>query len=395
MSNTEMYSLSFLPLDKKSDFANLEDELNYREQVNASILVADNAAAISKQISLLRNNLKIDELVTVADLNVALESYLYLLLFTSSVVSLDKKKDTDHYKKYSLLVPQKNLPNKEWLSELTYTNRKTWFGPYGSPLYELRNYYFVYNNPSELANTSFLNFISSLQLSNIYLTSCLDYFKDEDESSDYFLYAQHLKLLEDLDLTVVIDRLKSLEQWFSTAFDNNNRYLVERFLDNGLYADTLKQLPYRFLHQQLSTVEIECLNNLILRVKSAEDTDNELYKTLIDILPLSTPNNWFSVKSQLLLERLAPPGGYNYLLLQFAAVMLNRAYCLTHYQRIDQSLSLDTANSTQLSRVARLLYYSAYLLKKTNLYHLRMYGNNLNSLLQIESLPTFIDDVFV
>ena len=391
-----MYSLNFLPLDSNLTLNSIKEELLFKEQYNASILIADNSAVLSKHINLLRNSLNDDSVTTVKDLNVVLESYLYILLFTSSIVSLDKSVETEHYKKFDLLGLPKDLPTRQWLSDLIYTNQKLWFGPYGSPMYELKAHEYSFKTPSELCNVSFSRFINSLDIPLYYLSNTLDQFKSEEEESDYFFYAQHIKLLEAFDLLEVLKKLNSLEEWLIEVFNTGNRYLVDCFLDNGLYLDNISNLSYKFLHQQLSPLELECLNSLIVNVKREEIEDEELHSKLLTILSLSLPNNWFTTKSIDLVTKLAPPGGYNYLLLQFASVLLNRAYCLTHPDYFpEQQLELDTTNNLQLSRVARLLYYCGYLLKKSNLVHLRMYGNNLASLLFLEALPIVNKEVLI
>ena len=55
--------------------------------------------------------------------------------------------------------------------------------------------------------------------------------------------------------------------------------------------------------------------------------------------------------------------------------------------------SFDEEGLLLISRVARLLYYSGTLLKKSNLLNLNVYGNNLCNLLKIVDSPSLIKRV--
>jgi len=398
MSNTKMYSLSFLPIENLN-LNNLEEDLKFKDQLAGSILIADNINMINNHIKNLNKLLNKTDLI-IEDLNKVLESYLYILLITNTITDLKKENETNHYKKFDLLNIPRDLPSSDWFKKINYTNQKTWFGPYGSILYQLKDEINIYRNPSQLINRSFTKFINNLEISNLTRNNILNYLKDDTEKIDYLLYKQPIKIIEDLGFLDILKKLNDIEDWLIKVYKNeSSNELIQCFIENGLYADNIKALSYKFIHQDLSSIELECLNSLIENLKVYEDKTNIYYLELLDILGLSLPNNWFTKISIDILNSLAKPGGFNYLIINFAALLLNRAYCLTHYSYTDKSNVLlediNSITSKEISRVARLLYYCSYLLKQSNLSHLRIYGNNINNLLKIEQLPLRITNILL
>lgn len=347
--------------------------------------------------------------------NRVLEIYLILLSNSSTILNFNKESVSSHYNKRSLLGYPQQTPTEQYIKVLTYTGRKSWLGVYGSVYYELRNQYYNYKHPSQLVNICFKEFINGMPIiSDNLKLNILRLYEDETEKADYLLYESHKDCLREFELFPSIFLLDYIEDFFKEAFfliDTNvpeSDYVfsvIEIAVLAGLGADTLIDLSYRFVHQDLSSIELEVLNSLIERLKSVnlEEIKNErvyaLFEKALRVIGIQLPNDYFTQQSYRILEQLAEPGGFNYLLMQFCCLLLNRAYCLTHSTNTiysnDSLEQLDEEGRLLISRVARLLYYSGTLLKKSNLAYLNVYGNNLCNLLKIEDSPSIIKRVLV
>lgn len=414
MSNLTVKSASIFAIDLKPAIT-IEDQIENRENQNFAITIAEAGAANNKLVTTL-NDIINDAPYTLETFNRVLETYLIVLANTSTIVNIDKTNVTSHYNKRSALGFSKKLPTRQYIKVLSLTGRKSWIGTYGSVYYELKNSYFNYKNPSQLVNTSFKRFIEEQErLSDSTKLNILDFYQSVEEIADYQLYLSHLDYLRDFGLFPLITLLDYLEDFFKEAY-----FLIEtevpdfEYVANliqvailtGLGPDTLVDLSYRFIHQDVSPTEIEVLNSVIERIKTLnlDEIKNERVKDFLDKafkkIGIEKTNDYFTKWSYAILEDLAQPGGFNYLLLQFSVLLLNRAYCLTHSTKTDYfTTSLEDLDNFDeeglllISRVARLLYYSGTLLKKSNLINLNVFGNNLCNLLKIEDSPTKIKRV--
>lgn len=413
MSNLTVKSASIFPADLNPGIT-IEDQIKNKENLNLAISIAESLSANNGLITTL-NNVINEFTYTVGIFNKVLETYLINMSSTSSIISFDNTSVTPHYNKRSLLGYPKTLPFRQYIKVLTYTGQKSWIGPYGSMYYELKNSYFNYRHPSELVNISFTRFINNqTELGAVTKARILELLEDETEDADYLLYSSHIDYLRDFGLFTPVLILDYLEDFFREAFfilDNDiedSEYVsnvIQTAIISGVAEDTLVDLSYRFVHQDLSPIELEVLNSVIERLKTIniEEIKNERVFNLLDKairkVGLDKPNDYFTKWSYTILEKLAEPGGFNYVLLHFSTLLLNRAYCLTHsnytnYSDFPMDLdSFDEEGLLLISRVARLLYYSGTLLKKSNLLNLNVYGNNLCNLLKIVDSPSLIKRV--
>jgi len=186
------------------------------------------------------------------------------------------------------------------------------------------------------------------------------------------------------------------------------RIIVNAGLDR-MY-DEREELSYHLLHQSLSTNWPGVYNEIINLRKQFLYDPNLSRSTDLDILATafyqnidSNSKSNLSITSSFILEYLTPPGGYNMLLISIACLLLNRAFIISHPSIVGNAISstkFDELSSPKSSlnfpqqdltflitrnkvindvllRVNKLIFLAGATLRKSNLEHIILLGNNL------------------
>lgn len=412
-------NLDQLPINPLEDTNSIE----YKNQLNLAFNTTQALANIDDYLTSL--NRKIQERPnTVKTLNLVLESYLYLLLTTTTVSNLDNTKLSSFYsRKKKVDSNYFQSLNSTYLENLNYTNYRVWganFGSLGYYLYLMQsNRHFAH--PSKLVRMSVEELVKGLELLDLSLadlsTKVLSLIRSDKLADDYNLYQTSNSLIRELELEKAINQLKFYEDWvqelliwYSGISQVNivNPYredtlaykafslLVEMsqaLVRLGLYTDSFSNLPYKFLHQEIDLVVLEGIQAITTLRKQKQfeittDLTNEeklLSKLFINIKVNNTSEFITAESYRLLSVNLV--GGLNMWLTTIAAELVNRAYILTFSQFSNSNLYPLENNEgliNLMNRVYKLIFYAGYCLKKTNLNHLQLIGSNLRILSQLD-----------
>ena len=408
-------NLDTLPVNPLIDINDAE----YKSQLNLAFNTSQSLNNIAEYTTALNNKLQ-QEPNTVKTLNYTLESYLYLLLSTSTISNLDNTQLSSYFSKKKLVDPDYyQFIESDYLNTLEFTNYKVWgtnFGSLGYYLYTSKaNLHF--SHPSNLVRLSVEELVKELRLPD-YSTKILQTIRSKSIKDDYALYLASTSFIKELDLLAVITQLDfystwvpEILTWYSGLLETDivNPYKLDTSVYNafnllvemsqalvklGLYADSFTNLTYKFLHQDLSSITLEGIQsvNLLRRQKEFEvTTDLTEEERLISKLFLSIKSNnlvdLISQESYKLLS-LNLPGGLNLWLTAIAAELVNRAYILTYGSTYKDNFIYPVDSNEELvnllDRVYKLLFYAGYCLKKTNLNHLQLIGFNLRLFSQLE-----------
>ncbi len=396
-------------------------ELDYREQLNLAFNIYNVDDAISARIKSINNflnrtSVNKNEVITLYDLSLLLESFLYLIINTSSITQLDQASLTQHnYKRKRVISNHLVLPPPQYLTKLTFTGEKTWGGKYGSVSYALHllenkeNYL----HPSQICYFSNLYWFKNLadRLDN-YTTFSKDleaYIKEDSSRADNFIYLAHKQvLLEDLELGALCHQLDFLEYWLPiiiswyvtktyTLTEGDTEYQLYLLLadiskvclakvtDESSYQDLL----FKFVHQEISYDYLELIKEINI-IKTRFDI--QIINPVSELEILAAPfinNTAFKIQvepKQLgyqLLESFSPPGGFNQWLLNISSALLNRAYILAYNNsQINSTITIDNTkvdveSTDVIGRIYKLIYLAGFVLKKSNIDAINIIGFNL------------------
>ncbi len=416
----------------------LTEALDYRRQLNLAINCYQAENALSKQQEHMTKLVK-GKNVTTSILNIAIESYLSLLIQMTTIASLDLNELSPHYQRRKLLVENQFIsPNSEYLERMLFASTRTWGTSYGSLGYflHLQENSRHYLHPSQIIHSSVLSLINQSKSAD-FLRNFPSNFErlisQEDAFTDIQIYQLAAQLLKEIpDVRESIEQLDFYEEWLPKVISwylkasregsvrqvpeqgtpDGDAYtllakIAQACLMAGLDETSFNSLSYMFVHQSIPPVFFSLMDDLLLLRKKAalgdiEDTEmKELITGFIKAITINTKVGLLRSTSQSILENVAAPGGYNLLLVSLAATLLNRAFILTHPSKTIYSnyIISPLKNSFPelmqfLGRVYRLLYLAGYCLKKTNLDHLQLTGVNLITLSLIEdNTPLRITDL--
>lgn len=416
----------------------LTEALDYRRQLNLAINCYQAENALSKQQEYM-NNLVKGKNVTTSILNIAIESYLSLLIQASTIVSLDLGELSPHYQRRKLLVGNQFLsPNSEYLEKMLFASTRTWGTSYGSLGYflHLAENSRHYLHPSQIAHFSVLSLINESKSADFLGSFPSDFerlISQDDAFTDIQIYQLASQLLKKIpEVRESISQLDFYEGWLPKVISwhlkasregtvrqvpvkgtpDSEAYslltkVAQTCLMAGLDETSFSSLSYMFVHQSIPPVFFSLMDDLLLLRKKAslgdiEDVEmRELITAFVKTITLNTKVGLLRSTSQSILESVAAPGGYNLLLVSLATTLLNRAFILTHPSKTIYSnyIISPLKNSFPelmqfLGRVYRLLYLAGYCLKKTNLDHLQLTGVNLITLSLIkDNTPLRITDL--
>ena len=403
--------------------SDLENCLDYRRQLNFSIVINNAQDKSAEIINILSQNT--ESPITFTKYNQLIETYLYLLMQSSFIGNLDQSSLTLHYRRKKFLFNDYELvPSFNYLEELLYGNQLVWGGSYGTLGYynylaEDKNHY---QNPSQVIHRSIvyaLNFTKGLV--NDKAAKSLDRLENlllsDSEAADVDIYNYSYEFIDYWNLTEAMDIADFLSLWLrSLIWDYLNNELGIR--DNGdtnrnNALDTLEQiaraalkmgiddinltsnLGYHLLHQSISPVYFSLFENLynirkqtlFRKEDSSIDYAQNKMNDLVDVINLNSPSEILRSKSYQILESLFPLGGLNELLVILASALLNRLYIITHtsnntFRGVEiYPYKKFIPDVTKLyGRCNKLAYMAGYLLKKTNIDYHQTLGTNLISL---------------
>lgn len=262
---------------------------------------------------------------------------------------------------------------------------------------------------------------------------------DLDERYDFELYnsVKQLFYSESLISDVIYNLdflakwIPDLIKWYFNSFNNNNYEVpiepsegtneykaysilssIAKLVVNAGLDRTYEEneLSYNFIHQSLSTNWINVYAEIINLRKQFLYDPNLSRSTQLDILAIafyqtinSESESNLSLANSFLIEYLTPPGGYNLLLISIASLLLNRAYIISHPSVIGSNLASIKFNelssprsslipsdedlSSMILRAGRvneivlrtnkLTFLAGITLRKSNLDHIQLLGNNL------------------
>ena len=349
-----------------------------------------------------------------------IHSYLIPLLTSSFVSILSRSSITPHFSKLirsSLFNIKLLYPSTSYLKRLLEDRVCTWGGSFGTLAYflHLLDIKREYLTPSQLTSlvvrscASFSNFSPSFPL-----VSLVDYQADE------VIYQYHIDILQQGEIRDCISLLSKLSSILPSIVDwYLNSYLVRGLPSPPLAPSSHNDLEayitlssigklmvsrglsgregisnYDLIHQSLapiwtSVIEeiISIRNNCLFDINYRDNSLlNSLCYQLLQAIPRSS-SGLLSRVNYLILSSLYPPGGYNLALVMVAITLINRALILTYPPSSPSNEDIDKAFTS--------LYKAGVCLRKSNLSHFMMIGNNLCQLSSLsDSLPIDIKDLY-
>lgn len=396
---------------------------DYKNQLNIALNTSQAFNNIQSHLKLINNQIQ-EQPNTVKTLNLILESYLYILLSTSTISNLEGTKLSAYFsKKKKVDRDYFQTIDSDYLEKLQFTNYKVWgtnFGSLGYYLY-LNQSKLHFAHPSSLVRLSVEELTKQFNLPE-YSNNLLSLFRSDEAKDDFNIYLQSTSLLQELDLLEVLKLtkfyetwLKQVLTWYSTFIENTieNPYKVntaayssfnllitisQGLVKLGLHSESFKNLAYKFIHQDIDNVLLEGLKllNNIRRQNEFEilndvTEEEQLIKQLFVTLKSNNNSEAINTASYRVLS-LNLPGGFNTWYVTIAAELINRAFILTYNSSFQNNsisgLSDNASLLTFIDRVYKLIFYAGYCLKKTNLTHLQLLGINLRLLSQLEEDQT-------
>ena len=338
-----------------------------------------------------------------------IESYVYILISISAIEGIDETSSINSQKKLSanycnsLKFHTLNFPlyNVEFLKDLIYTVRSTWATSTGTLGYylnlEYSDFKYHYLSPAELGHYCVLSFLNqsrqtlNLNLSSIY-TQYLDLATEDSDKRASLFYNLTTEVWQGFDLNKTFQLLKffhsflpKLTNWY---FNNYQRELTNEAdiilkklalicLSHNLDFQELKtiDLQREFIFQKLPSIYFIVFRKIIYQRKLIFDNLNievlnenieseRLLKNYLENITISLEPNLIELKSEILLTQLAPPAGYNLLLICVATFLMANAY----------NLAIKNIENPQLNKLS---FQAGYTLGKSNLKHLQKLGKNL------------------
>jgi hypothetical protein len=274
-------NLDQLPINPIED----PNSIDYKNQLNLAFNTTQALSNISNYLTTLNSSIK-QRPNTVKTLNLVLESYLYLLLTTTTISNLDNSKLSFFYSRKKTIDLNYFQPiDSTYLENLNYTNYKVWGSNYGSLGYYL--YLFQSNlhfaHPSKLVRLSVEELVKRLELPD-FSTKLLSFIRSDKLVDDYKLYQISSSLIRELDLVKVINQLTFYEEWIQQLLiwysgvnivnpykEDSSAYkafslLVEMsqsVVKLGLYLESFSNLPYKFLHQEIDLLILDAIQSIV------------------------------------------------------------------------------------------------------------------------------------
>lgn len=375
---------------------------------------------------------------TLHDYNALLEEFLITVLQLPSISDMNRTKLTEHYKKYKIGVNNnKILPSNNYCENLMFTNFRNWGGIYGTLGYyiNLLEQYEEYLTPSQLifkCTEGLLNFIDAIQLQKLLFneddvnaqviinlnTRLRNLMSQDSQTADLAIYNMFKDYLIDLKLSETFINLQFLEsyipqliKWYFQRYDlrgipeppntpsdektlaayNTLIQLSKACIFYGVDDSNINKIGVGFVYQFLSSrynnlfSEFIRIRNSTLYVQTDEppqNTEQELLETLLNNINSTTNPERLNTDSAIILQNVAPPGGFNLWILTLAANLLNRAYILTHRNNIIDTSDIES--NRVYKRAIALQVRAGILLLKSSLKELQVFGLNLISVTNIE-----------
>ena len=188
-------NLDQLPISPIEDV----NSIQYKNELNLSFNSIQVLNNINDYLTTLNITIQQKE-NTVKGLNLVLESYLYILLTTTTISNLDNSQLSSFYSRKKLIDSNYfEAINYKYIENLNYTNYKVWGSNFGSLGYYL---YLIQNNlhfahPSKLIRLSIEELIKRLELPNIN-NKILNIIKSDKLVDDYNLYQMSSSLIKEL-----------------------------------------------------------------------------------------------------------------------------------------------------------------------------------------------------
>lgn len=372
----------------------LKSTLTFKKYLNISFDIYKTQSALVKHQKVIRGILNRDTPFRIRDLNLSIESFMYILCYTSTIVDTNEK-ISPHYTRRTSTIDTSFLSIRNvYLEDLLYTFQSTWGGMYGSLAYNL---YLLEDNShylsiSEISRRCIKYFTLPENSLSQWGTNLLIILSDDSPTSDAALYSCQISIFKSLELEQTLISLNFLSSFLPSLiywYENSNstseviRDIVTACYVNGYSSDNLQDLSFKYVHQEI-TSNFESLYSELSLIRKRLALTNGLNQEELFInsfVENFDPISNIKDKSYLILQDLFPPGGYNTLLVSIASELLNRAYILSHYSTINYSDKPTSDNSSEvlilMSRINRILYYAGYTLKKSNLNSFNLLGNNL------------------
>lgn len=407
-------NLDQLPINPIED----SNSIGYKNQLNLAFNIVQALNNINEYLETL-NNIIQKRPNTVKTLNLVLETYLYILLTTPTISNLDNSSLSSFYsRKKKVDFNYFESIDSIYLENINYTNYKVWgagFGTLGYYLY-LSKSQLHYTHPSKLVRLSVEESVKKLDLPK-FTTNLLSLISSDKLVDDYNLYQMSSSIIKELDLVKAINQLTFYEEWIKelliwysgksqttivnpytkdTSSYKSFNLLIEMaqsIVRLGLYLDSFNNLSYKFLHQEIDLLVLEVIQNITTLRKQKQFTittdlteEEKLLNKLFTKTKINNTSEFITTESYRLLS-INLPGGLTQWLVIIAAELINRAYILTYNKFNDNNLyPLDNNEElvNLMDRVYKLIFYAGYCLKKTNLNHLQLIGNNLRVLSQLD-----------
>jgi len=353
----------------------------------------------------IKSNLSNPRVTKLERLNNVIHSYLITLLISSYIGDQGRTSITPHFNKLIKYNPEFNIrnlyPSTPYVKSLVDDRLCTWGGPFGTITYFLHLVQMKkeYLTPSQITSLSIRTCVKFNTLNPKFpIDSLTEY---EDYISNYplqILEIEDIKKAFNL-LDKLVNILPLILNWYlgsymsrgipnppASPIPSSNEYeayktladigklLMSRGLDgkSGLTS-------YDLIHQSLppiwtSTIEdvIAIRENTLYDINFNNETPHEnLCRQLIG--SISRGNQGVIRKANYqILNNMFPPGGYNLLLLITALALVNRAYILT--------FPPNEPTTQDINKALGAIYKAGICLRKSNLNHLMLIGNNLTQL---------------
>lgn len=370
----------------------LASTLNFKKYLNISFDIYKTYSLVAKHQSTLSGLLASTDTFTIRDLNLAIESFLYITCYSSTIVDINQT-ISPHYKRRTSSIDDSFLSiSNSYLEDLLYSYQSTWGGMYGSIAYNLflQNNNSHYLSPSEISRSCIKYYLNLDNTIKDWNSQVLTSISNSNQIADSDLYNHQVKVFKYLGIEDLFSSLNFLSNFLpSLIYTYENQVIQSTILEEivvacykrGYSYDNIDDLAFNYIHQNISSTFEDLYLDLALIRKKTSTTrgiteEDKLINSFVDEFnPISNIRN----KSYLMLKELFPPGGYNTLLVSIASELLNRAYILSHYSntQFSSELASSTKVDSLVKRINSLLYYAGYSLRKSNLNSFNILGNNL------------------
>jgi hypothetical protein len=372
-----------IPIDYTSeDWNNISRRLSHYEEENVALLMAAAQERISSRASAIR----IPSTTTWKALIDTLESELWLLFTLPSNTDISGKNTSEHYRRYRRLSPTPVLtPSTRYLRELLYTNRRVWCSAHNTLGYYLllSNYREHYAHPSRLV-------YEAVKATWKLTPAWRDYYNLLDVDDTARVYSNFKSVF---NLPINIDKARS----FLLALEqlSNEKTEVTPFLYRYWIAPGTQNLYYDLWHGKLDPAIYDLYSELLTWSIQTSSKDPRLDALRASLT--SEPGLIRQVSAEIITS-LPYPGGFNTLLIAFAAHLVNEAYIdATRNPHADDMIFplgvINTEDVQRLGRIRKRLYVAGSLLRRASFHHIVAAGANLSLLSQLDTTTSAIQDL--